>query len=207
LQTIIKYASGKVTTYDEGTWTSRPGFERSIEVPLFTGGTAPAYEVDSAEPITFPREFPTIRAVRTYVSLQPLAFSDAIRQQGARIAEEGISPYDATIALLQEAEKDPERLLAVSDETLASGLFARASGVLDGGRAVVECTATSFWMTTHGVLAAAAKKLLSGELHERGVLSPESCLDPEPFFAEVLPYAEEPPPGGWLLQVKIERLD
>jgi hypothetical protein len=34
-------------------------------------------------------------------------------------------------------------------------------------------------------LALAALKILGGEIRSRGVLTPESCLDPLPFFKEV----------------------
>jgi hypothetical protein len=47
-------------------------------------------------------------------------------------------------------------------------------------------------------LAAAALKLLRGEIQERGVLAPEACLAPLPFLAEVaqlLPETSVPADG------------
>lgn len=49
-----------------------------------------------------------------------------------------------------------------------------------------------------GAVAAAALKIMRGEIRQSDVLPPEACLEPMPFFAEVTQHGLEQPPDGKL---------
>jgi saccharopine dehydrogenase-like NADP-dependent oxidoreductase len=44
-------------------------------------------------------------------------------------------------------------------------------------------------------LAIGAEMIMSGEIKQRGVLAPESCVQPMPFIEKYVRYWENPPQG------------
>jgi len=63
------------------------------------------------------------------------------------------------------------------------------------------------WGSTGGAVAVAALKIMRGEIRQSGVLPPEGCLEPIPFFAEVAQHGVQQPPDGKLLGESFEVMD
>jgi hypothetical protein len=85
-------------------------------------------------------------------------------------------------------------------------MWAEAVGTKQGRRTLYKSWPSVDWMTTSGPLAAAALKIIRGEIRTKGVLSPESCLDPMAFFAEAAQYGSEKPSNGKFLDESFEVL-
>jgi hypothetical protein len=55
-------------------------------------------------------------------------------------------------------------------------------------------------------LAVAVRKILRGEIRERGVMTAETAFEPQSFFDEVAAVLPEPPPDGKLIHESFEWL-
>ncbi len=92
----------------------------------------------------------------------------------------------AAVSFLEAIEEELDRGKKVPAEFLGDfAMWAEASGMKNGSKARYSCWPASAWVSTSTPLAIASLKILSGEIGARGVLGPESCLDPLPFFGEV----------------------
>jgi hypothetical protein len=62
------------------------------------------------------------------------------------------------------------------------------------------------YLLTSVALAIAVRKILRGEIRERGVMHAETAFEPLPFFDEVVAVLPEPPPDGRLIDESFEWL-
>jgi hypothetical protein len=63
-----------------------------------------------------------------------------------------------------------------------------------------------YFLTSVG-LAVAVRKILRGEIRERGVMAAETAFEPVPFFDEVASLIPDPLPGGRLIGESFEWLE
>ena len=60
---------------------------------------------------------------------------------------------------------------------------------------------------TSVALAVAARKILRGEVQERGIMHAETAFDPQSFFNEVVAVLPDPPPDSRLVDESFEWLE
>jgi hypothetical protein len=63
------------------------------------------------------------------------------------------------------------------------------------------------YLITSAALVAAARKILRGEIRERGVMTAEAAFEPLSYFDEVVAVLPEPPPDGKLIDESFEWLE
>jgi hypothetical protein len=63
------------------------------------------------------------------------------------------------------------------------------------------------YFLTSVALAVAVRKILRGEIQERGVMHAETAFEPQSFFDEVASLLPEPPPDGRLIDESFEWLE
>jgi hypothetical protein len=62
------------------------------------------------------------------------------------------------------------------------------------------------YFLTSVALAVAVRKILRGEIRERGVMTAETAFEPLSFFDEVVAVLPDPPPDGRLIDESFEWL-
>ena len=117
-----------------------------------------------------------------------------LRDLAARIARREVDPKAAAISFYEALEAEPERWLAGRRDMAFGGLFAMATGMKAAQRVRVSVApAWAFAVSIPGVegsltgaaVALAAFKILLGAMSARGVLTPESAFQPEPFLGDM----------------------
>jgi hypothetical protein len=63
------------------------------------------------------------------------------------------------------------------------------------------------WFLTSVALVVAVRKLLRGEIRERGVVTAEKAFEPVSFFDEVIDVLPDPPPEGIFIGESFEWLE
>lgn len=206
-QTLLKWVSGGVRTYRNGRWIDIEPFDSAVEVSLPQGATATMFPYGSTEPITLPRYLPGVKTVSVLACLSPPQVNELYRVHARRLGAGEVDAAEATLNFLEAVGQDTGRWLA-TPKGFPSHLiiWASAIGRKDGRKARAVCQPTSMWLSTAGAVSVAALRILRGEIKERGVLPPEACLDPLPFFADVAQHGFEEPKGK-LLHESLELLD
>ena len=207
-QLIMKHAADRVRVYRDGAWLDVDPLEDGVRVTVPGARDVIAYPCALPEPITVPRTLKDVRSVSAVVSLFPPRLTQLWCELGRRISCGELDESTAAISFFEYQAAQPEASLALPAEYGASSvIWAEAVGAKHGKRQRYKCWANADWDTTAGPLAAAAMKILRGEIDARGVLAPESCLDPLPFFAEVAKLEGVELPGGQLLAESFEVLE
>jgi len=184
-------------------------------VPVAQGGTISSYPYGSIDPIfpSLPRDAATVSPVEMYFSPLPPQLHDMLRELALRVLGGEISPETATNLFYSTIERDPCRWLTLPEEFVAPPeLWVRAVGRKDGRAARCSCWFTApmwnvnLYLLTSASLAAAVRKILRGEVREKGVMAAETAFEPQPFFDEVVTVLPEPPPDGRLIDESFEWL-
>ena len=206
-QFMMKLAAGKVRLYRNGRWIEVDPLEDAVQVTLPNGRRVKAVPCANPEAITLPRTLRSVRSVSTVYSIYPPQLTEIYCDMGRRVASGELDESAAAISLFEYMAEQPAASLA-APESCGDGWidWVEAVGTKDGKQVRYKGWPVGGWDGTSGPLATAALKILRGEVRTRGVLSPESCLDPMPFFAEVAQNAGVSPPDGRLLQESFEVL-
>lgn len=147
--------------------------------------------VRSPEPVTIPRSIPEVQDVHMLVSWFPFQLNGMYRELGGRAARGELNESEAALDFLEMILAESDREQPVSTEFPRDGLrCVEAVGTKDGRRTRYICWPTPSWYgwnksPTPVALVRAALKISGGEISAHGVLTPESCLDPLPFFNEI----------------------
>jgi saccharopine dehydrogenase (NAD+, L-lysine-forming) len=208
MELIMRVVSGKVPVYRGGHWVEVDPIDDAVRVTSPYGGDIVAHPVDISDTITLPRTLRDIRDVSVVGCMFPPELDSLWCELGRRIGRGELDESAAAMAFVKHMATLPKEALATPKGYEAGWvMWAEAVGEKDGRRVCYRCWPKGDWATTtSGPLAAAALKILRGEIRARGVLSPESCLDPMSFFSEVARYATERPSDGKLLAESIEPL-
>jgi saccharopine dehydrogenase (NAD+, L-lysine-forming) len=206
-QFMMKLVAGKVRLYRDGRWTEVDPFEDAVRVTLPNGREVTAMPCANAEAITLPRTLRSVKSVSTVFSFHPPQFNEAYCDLGRRVARGELDESAAAFLLFERLAEQPAASLA-APKGCGDGWvdWIEAIGTKEGRRVRYKGWTVGGWDSTSGPLATAALKILRGEVRTRGVLPPESCLDPMSFFAEVAKNAGVEPPDGRLLQESFEVL-
>jgi len=207
MEWVMKSVTGKVRTYRDGRWLDIDPIEEAVRITSPHGSGFTAHPIDISDPITLPRTLLDIRSVSVVMSMFPPQLNELWCDLGRRIARGELDDTAAAIAFYEQMVTLPKSSLA-APKGFESGwvMWAEAVGMKQGKRTLYKSWPSVDWMTTSGPLAAAALKILRGEIRTKGVLSPESCLDPMSFFAEAAQYGSEKPSEGKFLDESFEVL-
>jgi len=207
-QEMINQVAGKVRLYRDGRWIDVDPIKDGVRITLPQGREVTAYPAGLSEPITLPRTLPGIRSVSVLVSYHPPQLNEVFCGLGGRVARGELNESAAAISFFEHMVTLPAESLA-PPEGYESGWvwWIEGIGKKQNKRMCYKCWPNGDWAWTTPPLATAALKILRGEIQAKGILSPESCLDPMPFFAEVAQYATERPSDSKLLAESMEPLD
>jgi len=206
LQGVLKFAGEPVPVYRDGRWTEVNSLEEAVEVVLPGTGTVQAYPLGTSEAITLPRYMPGVRSVSTVLVVSPPQLHVLISREAARIQREALPPAEAAKSFLESVGAAPDRWLTMPEGVLPpSGwtMSVAATGLKEGRRARYTCRPDGLPASTSIPLMVATLRILRGEVLARGVLPPEACFEPMPFFEEAAQYAKaedrgKPLLGEWL---------
>jgi saccharopine dehydrogenase-like NADP-dependent oxidoreductase len=208
MQLVMRSVAGKVPAYRDGRWIDVDPIEDAVRINSPYGGEFAAHPVDISDTITLPRALPDIRSVSVVLSMYPPELNKIWCELGRRIARGELDESAAAVEFVEHMTTLPKDVLATPKGYESAWVtWAEAVGTKQGRRVCYKCWPSVDWTTTAGPLATAALKILRGEIRTRGVLSPESCLDPMSFFAEAAQYGAQKPLNGRLLNESFEVLD
>ena len=195
LQATLNASTGKIRTFIGGRWVEEAALGRAVAVGLPTGQQFSAFPLGWAEPVTLPRSSPMLKSVTSLVNLLPPQMNELMRAEASFIAEGRLRPREASIDMLEWLNVEPGRWLSRPQGMMVGALFAMARGIKDGQPAI--CGVVPNWsyrevpdwvegLSTGAPCALAALRILRGEVHRRGVMAPEACFEPMPFFSELV---------------------
>jgi saccharopine dehydrogenase-like NADP-dependent oxidoreductase len=207
-QCIMAQAAGKVRVYRDGDWASADPLEDAIRVRLPHGDEVTADPLSFPEPVSLPRTLTSVSSASAVTSFFPPSIGEVYCGCGRRLAAGELDESQAAFAFFEYLAAHPEEPTP-RPKGGESGMlvWAEAIGTKDGRRVCHKCWPVGDWESTQGPLAAVAFKLLRGEIDAKGVLAPEACLDPLPFFAEAAKYGGERPKQDRLIDEYTEVLE
>ena len=202
-QNIMRSFASPVPILRNGRIVEVEPADEPTTVTLASGVDLVAYPVGFSEPVTLRDALPGLPAASTLWSFLPSSLNERALELGAAIARGELDESEAAIRCyegLVSRASTPGELQGLRGSW---ALWAEATGVKDGRQAIARCAARGNWATTEGLLCAAALRLLRGEIGRRGVLSPESCLDPLPYLSEAARLAGAATATGELLEERV----
>jgi len=191
-------ASWKIPVFRDGRFVEILPMEDGEEV-TFPDGKGMFYYIGHPEPVTLPRFVKGILGVCNLCGLGPEAY-DALRELGVRVRDGEFSPEQAAavypsevLRRMQQRRDEPQDM-----GPRVGGLHASASGKKGGkrmryGYGLNTAPPSGMAGVTGVPLAIAVQMIMSGEISQRGVLAPEACIEPLPFFERYIKYCESPP--------------
>ena len=204
-QFMMKLVAGKVRLYRDGRWVDVDPIKNAVRVTLPQGREVTAIPVAIPEPITIPRALPGVKFVSSLYSMHPPQLHELYCELGQRIARSELDESEAAFSLFEYMAEQPKESLAAPKGCEAGWIdWVDAVGTRRGQRVRYKGWPSVDWTSTSGPIAVAALRILRGEIYARGVLSPESCIDPMPFFADVAQYGTEKPSDGKFLTESFE---
>jgi hypothetical protein len=216
LKMMQENGSRTVLDYQDGQWVEMDPIRSGLEVPLPQGGTITSYPYASIDPLfgSLPSDLSTVSPVEMSFSPLPPQVHDLLRERALRVLGGDIDSDTAMSSFYDIVERDPHRWLTLPDDFVAPvKIWARAVGRKKGRAARCSCWLTpAMWnvggyFLTSVALAVAVRKILRGEIQERGVMHAETAFEPQSFFDEVASLLPEPPPDGRLIDESFEWLE
>jgi hypothetical protein len=205
-----------VCVYQKGQWVERNSIVSGVDVPLPQGGTVFAYPYAGGEPLfgslsPGPSRVPPVEMLFTPF---PAQLHSVLRENALRVLGGDIDAATAADAFYDTVESDPRRWLTLTDEVVPiPKMWVRAVGRTEGRAARYSCWLTpAMWnvggyLLTSVALAVAVRKVLRGEVRERGVITAETAFEPLPFLNEVASLIPDSLPDGKLLGDSFEWLE
>jgi lysine 6-dehydrogenase len=189
-QMFVKWATPPFHAYRAGALASIKNKTEEMKTTMPGNGKIPAVLVGGPEVVTIPRSIPEVQDVYTLVSWFPFQLNGIYGELGGRVAKGELTESQAALAFLELIAAEQDQWQPVPNEFPRYGTrWAEAVGTKDGSRTRYSCWPTGWYgwkkNPTPAALALAVFKILGGEITTHGVLTPESCLDPLPFFREV----------------------
>lgn len=208
--------SHRIRTYRDGGWVDIDPLASGVEVPRDNGGAAVAFPIFAGEgALVRPQYLPGVRMVGQHFSRFPPPLNELLCMQTNRIVAGEVDAMQAARDFYAAVERDPSRWLAGEDPCFrlpdVPAWWVRAIGFKAGAAARFTCWITPQSNVDDGEYvsvpgAVAALTILRGEARGHGVLPPEGCFEPGPFFDKVASLLSEKPPGGRLLGDRFEWL-
>jgi hypothetical protein len=205
-----------VRVYHNGRWVEMDPIKSGLEVPLPQGGTTTSTPYFSGDDYwgMLPRDLSTVSPVEMWFSPFPPPLHDVLREQALRVLGGEIDSDTAVSSFYDIIERDPHGWLTLPDDFVAPAkLWVTGAGRKEGRAARHSCWFTpAMWnvggyFLTSVALAVAVRKILRGEIQERGVKTAETAFEPLSFLDEVASVLPEPPPDGRLTGESFEWLE
>jgi hypothetical protein len=215
LQIVQETGIRMLLDYRDGQWVEVDPIRDGLEVPLPEGGTIFSRPFASSAPLfeALPRDLAAESPVEMLFSSLPPQLHDLLRELAVRVLEGSVDSDTALDSFYDAVDGDPSRWLTLPGDFVAPvKLWARAVGRKDGRAARCTCWLTDpMWdlggyYLTSIALAVAVRKILSGEIQERGVMHAETAFEPQSFFDEVIAVLPDPPPDGRFIGESFEWL-
>jgi hypothetical protein len=186
-QMFMKWATPPFHDYRDGGLVIVKNKTDEAKITMPGNGEIPAVLVGSAEAITIPRSVPEVQGVHTLFSWFPFDLNGIYRELGGRVGKGELDESQAALAFLDQVVAEQDRGQPVPSGLLMGIRWAEAVGTKDGNRMRYSCWPTGWFRPnpTPVAVALTTLKILGGEIRAHGVLTPESCLDPLPFFKQV----------------------
>jgi len=216
LQIMQESGPKTVLDYQDSQWVDHDPIRFGLEVPLTQGGTITAHPYLSSDPLfgSLPNDLARVSPVEMLFSPLPPQLHNMLRELSLRVLEGKIDTDSAIDSFLDTAKNDPHRYLTVQDDFIPiPKTWVRAVGRNEGRAARFSCWLTTpMWdvggyFLTSVALVVAVRKILRGEIKERGVMTAETAFEPQSFFDEVVAVLPEPPPDGKLIGESFEWLE
>jgi hypothetical protein len=216
LQIVQENGSRTVCIYHDGRWEETDPVRSGLDVPMTQGGTITSYPFASSNPLfgSLPRDLSTVSPVEMQFSPLPPQLHDLLREHALRVLAGNIDSETATNSFYDTVESDPHRWLTLPDDFVPiPKMWVRAVGRKEGRAARCSCWFTApiwnvgVYFLTSVALAVAVRKILRGEIRERGVMTAETAFEPLPFLDEVVSLIPDPPPDGKLIGESFEWLE
>ena len=155
-----------------------------------------------------------VSPVELLLSPFPPRLHDLLREQALRVLDGQVDADSAVRAFYDTIAQDPHRWLTLPEDYVSTPkMWVRAVGRKDGRAARATCWFTpAMWnvggyFLTSVALAAAVRKILRGEIRERGVIAAETAFQPLSFFEEVAALLPDPPLDGKLIGESFDWLE
>ncbi len=215
LQRLQENGSLNARVYHDGQWVEIDPIKSGLNIALAQGGTTTSYPYFSGDDYwgMLPRDISTVSPVEMWFSPLPPQLHAVLREQAVRVLEENIDTDTAISSFYNTVERDPHRWLTLPDDFVAPvRLWVTAVGRKEGRAARSSCWFTApMWnvggyFLTSVALVAAVRKILRGEIRERGVMTAETAFEPLSFFDEVAAMLPESLPDGKLIDESFEWL-
>jgi len=216
LQIVQESGTKAVLDYQDGKWVDLDPIRSGLDVPLFHGGTIIAYPYLSSDPLfgSLPDDLARVSPVEMLFSPLPPQLHDVLRELSLGVLEGNFEAEAAIASFINTAESDPQRFLTLPDDFVPiPKTWARAVGRKNDRAARFSCWLTApMWdvggyFLTSVALVVAVRKILRGEIRERGVMTAETTFEPRSFFDEVVAMLPEPPTDGKLIGESFEWLE
>lgn len=205
-----------VLDYQDRQWVDLDPIRLGMDIPHLEGGTITAFPYLSSDPLfgSLPDDLSRAEPVEMLFSPLPPQLHDVLRELSLSMIDGKIDANTVLDTLLEKAQSDPRRFLTLPDDYVPiPKTWTRAVGRKDGRAARYSCWFTSsMWdvggyFLTSVALVVAVRKILRGEIQDRGVMTAEETFEPQSFFDEVVAVLPEPPPDGKLIGESIEWLE
>jgi len=216
LRSVQKNGSRTMCIHKDGRWGQADPVRSGMDVPLTQGGTTVAYPYAIDDPLfqALPDDLSRVPPVEVFFSPLPPQLHALLREHALRVLEGSVDPDTATSSLYDTVESDPHRWLTVPDDFVpVPKMWVRAVGRKQGRAARCTCWFTApVWnvrgyFLTSVALVVAVRRVLRGEIRQRGVMTAETAFEPLPFLEEVAAMVPDPPPDGRMFDESFEWLE
>ena len=193
LLTMFKGFTGNVPIWRDGKLVTVRSMENPLELVTPDGDTLTAFPFGTSEPLTLPRVTPGVSSIAPVAGFIPLQVNELIGELCQKIESGELEIDSAALEFFKELDRDRSRWLGDAEPTgffangvvvngIKDGQPARWSGALRWNLDTIE---NAVGLSTSGVAALAAKKLLEGKITQTGALMVEDCFEPVPYLREL----------------------
>jgi hypothetical protein len=202
--------------YQDGRWVETDPLTSGLGVPCLDSGTLALHPFTSTGDFIGMLPTDLAKAPPMMISFSPLPpqLHAVLLDQVRRMLAGDVDVEAAVSAFYDTAERDPHHWLTLPDDFVPiPKMWVRALGHKGGRAARCNCWFTApMWnvggyFLTSVALAAAALKILRGEMRERGVMTAEKAFEPLSFFDQVVSLLPDPLPDGKMIDESFDWLE
>jgi len=216
LQRVQENGIRTVLDYQNGGWVEVDPLKNGLGVPSTQGGritSRPYMSGDDAWGM-LPRDLSKVTPAEMSFSPFPPQLGAVLQEQALGVLEGKIDADTAINTFYDTIERDPYHWLVLPDDFVApTKLWVTALGRKEDHAARHSCWFTAPMWNVNGyfltsvALAAAVRKVLRGEIQERGIMIAEKAFEPLSFFDEVTALIPDLLPDGKLIDESFEELE
>ncbi len=216
LQRLQDNGSRNVCVYNDDKWEEIDPIKTGLDVPLPQGGTTTSYPYFSGDDYwgQLPADLSRVSPVEMSFSPFPPQLHALLREKALLLLKGNIDSETAVSTFFDTIESDPHHWLTPPDDFVPiPKMWVSAVGRKEGRFARSTCWFTpAMWnvggsFLTSVALVVAVRKILRGEIQERGVIHAETAFEPLPFLDEVVTLIPDLLPDGKMIGESFEWLE